>query len=578
MRRWLAGLVRRLRGVLWALLLAPALALAVAAIVDRGPGDSVRLTFFPAALSVFDPYVWDAFRNSVVGALAVTLAARVVGVALGRAVVRGRFPGRLTLSVLAAAGLVIPPAFVALGALLLMGPPERWYGVERWAGLPTFGRWSIWFWAQLVACVPIVAIATASALARVNPVMEDAAHLEGASQYKVWRQVVWPLVCPAVARALGVVFTLALMDPGAPLLLGLRRSLAYQAAESALSGSPGALNHAAVLVLAATVLASAGTILALWWGGPGEAVKEERSTDHFRPRPTSWPRALASSLFLGLAALTVWLPVGSLLRTAILERQVVGTSGTTTPRLSSLSVRPFVSLAEDELTRGYLINSAILSASVVVLLVLLSRVLTASDRSTRPRWKWPLSLAPLAVGVGILALPFMLRAALRLMPPSASRPSPADVLGSIIDQVDAERVLWLPMTLSVTLVLLPFLSGVMVDRRRAARAVWTGAALNLGASERQATRLQPHRRLGAPVSAILLAIALAATNVTPTLLFTPTSLNRTLGPAVLVLAEEPGDGRARAAALALLGITLNTLALAFHARSRHRDLSRIHAS
>ena len=38
----------------------------------------------------------------------------------------------------------------------------------------------------------------------------------------------WPIVRPAAARAAGIIFLLAIVEPGAPLVLGLRRTLAFQ--------------------------------------------------------------------------------------------------------------------------------------------------------------------------------------------------------------------------------------------------------------------------------------------------------------------------------------------------------------
>ena len=51
----------------------------------------------------------------------------------------------------------------------------------------------------------------------------------------------------------------------------------------------------------------------------------------------------------------------------------------------------------------------------------------------------------------------------------------------------------------------------------------------------------------------LLTAALAVTSLAPALLVTPTLETRTVAPRVLILADEPGDGLARAAALASRG-------------------------
>ena len=59
-----------------------------------------------------------------------------------------------------------------------------------------------------------------------------------------------------------------------------------------------------------------------------------------------------------------------------------------------------------------------------------------------------------------------------------------------------------------------------------------------------------------------MSTALAATNLAPALVLAPTALVRPLAPGVLVLADEPGDGLGRAAALAGLGLVGNFFAVA----------------
>src|SRR5262249_19777693 len=128
--------------------------------------------------------------------------------------------------------------------------------------------WVAWVWVALAVGVPVVFLASSSALGRVEPSWEDAARLAGAGRAQAWRQLGWPVVRPDVARALGFVFAGALLEPGGPLVLGLRRTLGAQIAASALA-VPGAgqLTRAAVLALAGAGLAAAGRVLIRWWGG-----------------------------------------------------------------------------------------------------------------------------------------------------------------------------------------------------------------------------------------------------------------------------------------------------------------------
>jgi ABC-type Fe3+ transport system permease subunit len=216
--------------VLWALALAPLLALGPAAVFDRGAGGTVRPTLFPIALAALDPFVWDCIRNSLVLAATVTLASGVAGVATAR-MVQWRFLGRRPLAALACVGLAVPPAFGAIGlrsaagsagwAPILTGDASATSAPGTFLAMigPWFG-FAAWFWVALAFGAPVVALATASALDRVSPSCEDAARLAGAGRRRAWWQLVWPAVRPDVARALGLVFSLTLLEPGAPMVLG----------------------------------------------------------------------------------------------------------------------------------------------------------------------------------------------------------------------------------------------------------------------------------------------------------------------------------------------------------------------
>src|SRR5436305_12685997 len=92
---------------LWVAVLAPALALVPAAVLDRGPEGTVRPSLLPLALAALDPFLWDCLRNSVVLALLVTLGALVLGTALARVNVRTGFWGRPVLAAVTVAALVV---------------------------------------------------------------------------------------------------------------------------------------------------------------------------------------------------------------------------------------------------------------------------------------------------------------------------------------------------------------------------------------------------------------------------------------------------------------------------------------
>lgn len=540
--------------MLWAVALAPALALAPAAVFDRGPGGTVRASLFPAALVALDPFVWECARNSLAVAVAVTIAARVVGVGLARVAVRWRFWGRAPLVALACAGMVVPPAFGAVGLGRLFGP------------LGPGPSWFAWFWVGLTTGAPIVGLAAASAMARVAPVWEDAARLAGAGRWRVWRQFVWPILRPDVGRAMAAVFTLTLFEPGAPLVLGLRRTLAFQAVESALDGGVGQLPRAVVLALAATGLAASARFLIGWWVGPGVAGPSRDKAPALHARTASWGLAVVFVVVLVVATVAAWLPVLGLL--AAMKPEIGGPSST------ARAPAAFAAVFRDPLTRGYLANSAALGVAVVAFDMVLGHALAAWTLTRRGRRAvdrlagWPEALPPLAVGIGALALPGVLRMAVDAPRWSEGLWPVRGALGEVADAFDPDRTPWVALVFAVALVRLPLMARSAVDQRRGLRPVLLDAAVSLGASRRQARRTLLGRWLGVSPSAAILTVALAATHLTPALLLAPTAETRPVGPAVLILVDEPGGGLTRAAALALIAVAVNLTALALAARGR----------
>ncbi len=522
----------RLGGVLaWALAALPVVSLALASVLDLGPDGVVRASVFNVALAALDPHVWDACRNSLLNAAAVTLAARVLGVGLARVATRRRFWGRPVLSALAASGLAASPAFLAIGLRAWL--MSRSIDVPDW--LAPMLPWLAWFWVTLVPLAPIVALAAASELERVQPAWEDAARLEGASGRRTWRHLLWPVARPGVAKALAAVFTIALIEPGGPLVLGLRRTLGFQIVEAATDPSAGQLTHASVLALGATLIALAARTLIGWWGGtetPGLS-REERPVG--RAATCSLWSGLVWASVLALAAAFVWLPLLGLMLSA--RRPEEGA----------------LAMLSEGLTRRYVRNSALLGVGVVLLDLILARLGRARRLEGVP---------PLALGVGALALPTVLRMAASLL----SREPMPTWLAHAIDLCDPIRTPGSALLLAVALARLPLVARAAADRRDRLRPVLIDAALTLGATSKAARKTLPGRWLGVAPASALLTFVLAATNVSPALILTPTAESRTIGPAIVTFVDQPGDGFARACILGSLAFAANLVVIAWSAR------------
>jgi ABC-type Fe3+ transport system permease subunit len=541
---------------LWVVVLAPALALLPAAVLDRGPGGSVRPTLFPLALAALDPFLWDCVRNSVVVALIVAAGSLVLGTGLARAHVRWRFWGRPALTALVLAPLAISPLFGAIGLRQLAVPwlasAGTWGG--GWPGPGRLAGWIGWVWVGLVSGVPLVALATASALARVDPSWEDAARLAGAEPRRIWRQLVWPIVRPGAARAAGMVFSLTLIEPGAPLVLGLRRTLAFQIVEAALG--PEGAPRAVVLALAAAAAAIVGRVLVRWWGGNPIAEASPPEIPVTRAEVARWPRAAWYMVTLAIGAVLAWLPTVTLLAIAL-------AGGAADSRFGWLA---------DPESRRLLVNGLALGLAVVAIDLALVWTL-AAWAGRRHTWvlslaAWPELLPPLALGVGALALPGLLHLGADWARASGTRIALVHGARILAGSLDPYRTPGVLLALAVSATRLPFLARAVEHGWSRFQPALVDAASTLGATPRQARRTATGHWLGAAPAALVLTFALAATNLAPALILAPTIESRPIAPGILIEADEPGAALPRAAALACAAVALNLTGLALAATSR----------
>ncbi len=413
--RWLRAATR---GVVGLLTILPVLALLLAVMLDRGAGGGLRDPGFPLALFASDPFAWTCVTNSLIFAASITGLSMMIGVGLGWMIARLRFWGRGVLRNALASMLAASPACLALGVLGLLGPPRHGPGpsswsdatsgslsLETWRGWPA---WILWIWTSLPGAVALVALATARALERVHPAWLDAARLAGSGRLRTWHGLTWPLIRPSAARAAAIVFPIALLEPGVPLILGLRRTLAFQIVEAA--GRPDPFPRLAVWTVMAAAIAFVGRLVLRWCGGPLLLTPAPGEGERGRAHPHV-PRAGASlamvcTAILAGAAILGWLPILGLVRP--FPASVPG-SGSATWSFGEVARRAMAPPVPQLVA-----HSCLLGLEVGAGVLLLAWVLRpdpgarlAPTIASRLVGRFAL-MPPLVQGVGILALPGLL--------------------------------------------------------------------------------------------------------------------------------------------------------------------------
>jgi iron(III) transport system permease protein len=194
--------------------------------------EGFSLVFFKLMLS--GPNYVAILANSINLGLVVTLLTTLLSLPLALFLVRYEFPGKGLLNGLILIPMVLPPFVGAIGMRQLLAR----FGSINLLLLETgiIDRPIDWlgsgFWGVVILEVlhlyPIMYLNLAAALANVDPSLEEAARNMGASGFKLFRTVTFPLMLPGYFAGAIIVFIWAFTDLGTPLVFEYRELIAVQ--------------------------------------------------------------------------------------------------------------------------------------------------------------------------------------------------------------------------------------------------------------------------------------------------------------------------------------------------------------
>ncbi|MFB1478971.1 ABC transporter permease [Corallococcus sp. RDP092CA] len=193
-----------------------------------------------------------AFVNTLGISLGATAWALCLGAPLAFLLFRTDLPLRGAFTVLFTLPSAIPAFIWGMGWLSLASPRAGY--LNRMLGAEVFnvyGASGIAF-VEGLSGVPLVLLAGAAALRRVDPALEEAARVCGASPLRALLNTTVPLVLPALMSGAVMVFLMAASSFGVPYLLGVSASpptrvLTTRIYELVLLGSEEGLPRASVL-------------------------------------------------------------------------------------------------------------------------------------------------------------------------------------------------------------------------------------------------------------------------------------------------------------------------------------------
>jgi molybdate transport system permease protein len=270
-RRWLphpGGPARVGGSVVLAFILSAFLVLPLVGLVDRAATAGTLLQ------AIQRPIVYEAVRLSLLTSSAVLVLSLAFGMPLALVLARRKFPGVTLLDTLVDLPIVLPPAVAGLALLLtfgrrgLLGPWLDAIGVQ----LP-FTTAAVVI-ASFFVAAPFFVRAARSGFLAVPREYEEAARMEGATEWQVFQHVTVPVASPALFGGAVLCWARALGEFGATIMfagqfLGRTQTMPLAIYAALESDTDAALGLSVVLLAISAILL---LLFRGWLRGAAEGV------------------------------------------------------------------------------------------------------------------------------------------------------------------------------------------------------------------------------------------------------------------------------------------------------------------
>ena len=193
----------------------------------------------------------------------------VLGVGVGYALSRWRFPGRDVLDALLTLPMVMPPTVLGYYLLVVIGSQGV---VGAWLlqnlGIRLIFTWQAAVIAATIVAFPLVFKAARAAFENVDPQWEDAARTLGLSEWSIFLRVSLPLAWRGILAGLLLAFARALGEFGATLMVagsiaGQTQTLSIAVYEAVQAGQDDTANFLVMVtsLVCMAILLSAGRLV-----------------------------------------------------------------------------------------------------------------------------------------------------------------------------------------------------------------------------------------------------------------------------------------------------------------------------
>ena len=213
---FISGSILGISSLLVIFILFPLFVIMARGIVVEGalkPGNFVTtLAAYPSTLRIL--------KNSILMATSVGFLATVIGFAFALIVERSRFKIGKLMNAFSLLPIITPPFVIGLAIIFMFGK-VGWFtsGVLGLRVNFIFGYTGI-VMAQTLSFAPMAYLIISGVIKSLDSSLEEASFTLGASRWRSFRTVIWPLVRPGLANAFLLSVIESLADFGNPILLG----------------------------------------------------------------------------------------------------------------------------------------------------------------------------------------------------------------------------------------------------------------------------------------------------------------------------------------------------------------------
>lgn len=297
---------------LFIFLIGPILTVVYTAFTDGHGG--FTLTHFLAFAEI--SLMRESFANSLFVAGTTVACATVIAIPLAYLTMRFQFRGAVLIQTLGVLPLVMP-AFVGAAALQLIfgrsGAVNLILMENFGFSIPVMEGLSGIIFVETLHYFPFILLNLSASLATIDSSMEEAGQNLGASGWRLFRKVIFPLALPGYIAGASLVFIKVFDDLGTPLVLNVTNMLAPQAYLRVTSiGIEDPIGYVICVIL---VLFSIAAMAGSWWFVKRRdyALVSRGGAQAPKRKLTSWQTALAYGWIIGVLMLVLSPHLGILL-------------------------------------------------------------------------------------------------------------------------------------------------------------------------------------------------------------------------------------------------------------------------